>query len=328
MITRVLLEFIGNGQLPVYDIEWVPNPNIEAWRVFHVLDFEDPLAQYEMDGHWRAVHGQPRIIIPLTIDTDLIECQRQVPRWIEEAQQIPGDGTLIFCLHTSAPTLGTGAHYVCAGMAYVPQDVGAATILQGEDPTELVLHVLQGHRDHPLVQAVLDRREAEIREHARYWIMAEAARAVERKKQHAAYKRAARLLNSFLTPKQKRELRKKNHIHVNGQDGQLYRIEARSHQNVFLIKDGKPVTQFCVVSREILPVPDLVLAQKLLLEANIAEFMALANKWEVHERRPRERIDPVVEAEFQAEIRQILQGEYRRRQIQPVPVWEPPPFFQ
>src|ERR1051325_1775030 len=174
MITRVLLDYLRLGSLPVYDVEWTPN---YGWGVFHVLDFADPLAQYEMDGQWRTVHGHPRIVIPLTIDADLVECQRQVPRWIETAQQFPGDGTLIFCIRTSAPIPGTTAHYVCAGMAYVPQQLGNATVLEGEDPAELVLHVLQGHRDHPMVRTLLERRDAEAVEHERYWAMAEAAQA-------------------------------------------------------------------------------------------------------------------------------------------------------
>lgn len=283
MITRVLLEYLPLGGLPVYDVEWIPNYDIEGWGLFHVLEFSDPLAQYEMDGQWQMIPARPRIIIPLNIDANLIECQRQVPRWIETAQQFPGDGTLIFCIRTSGPVAGTDEHYVCAGLAYVPQQLATAAILDGEDPAELVLHVLQGNGDHPLVQAVLARRDLENENNRRYWQMAEAARAIERKAGHVAFKRAARLLNGCLTPKQRRELRKKQYIQVTGQDGQLYRIEERGHQNVFLIQEGVPVFQYCVVSREKIPVPDLMLAQKLMLESSLEDFMKLANKWDLRE---------------------------------------------
>lgn len=273
MITHILMEYLGLGALPVYDCE----PDIQRY----ILEFQDPLALYEGSGYWREVpSSSQRLIVPLNIDADLAECQGQIPDWIRQAQELPGDGTLIFSIQAQAPV--GGIDYLCAGLAYVSQAIAQADPLEATDPADLIRQVLLRNVNHPIVRGVLDRHAEEVERHRRYWEMAEAARAIERKASHVAFKRASRLLNGCLTPKQRRELRKKQHIRVIGQDGQLYRIEERSHQNVFLIQDGEPLFQYCVVTQgEKIPVPDLMLAQKLMLESCLEDFMKLANKWDL-----------------------------------------------
>ncbi len=281
MISRILMEYLPMGGLPVY--ECTPG------EPHYILDFADPLDTYTGVGYWReALTRSHRLIVPLNIDADLVECQGRVDEWIALAQELPGNGTLVFSIRTSAP-LRDGTHYVCAGLVYTPEALPLALSIEDTDPAELIRQVLLGRGDHPLVQEALARQVRDRLAHERYWVMADAARAIERKKDHKAYKRAARLLHGCLTPKQRREWHKKNHIHVIGQDGQLYRIEARSHQNVFLIEDGVPAIQFCVVSQQKMPVPDLMLAQKLLLESNIEHFMKLANKWDLRAQGSRVR---------------------------------------
>lgn len=309
MIQSILLEYLADGAIPIY--ETTPTDPNSHW----VLEFGDPLDLYVGDAHWREIRPRShRIVIPLGIDMDMAGCLEKVDQWVSQAQRLPGNGgTLIFPIRTSA-AFPDGSTYVCAGMGYTPNVVETATALDGTDPALLISQLLQGHRTHPLLRRVLEQREAEAREHRRYWLMGEEARRIEGKKDRLAFKRAAKLLDRYLTHKQRRELKKFGYIQVQGQDRMTYRIQAKDHQNIFRIKDGTPVMQFCVVSSQRrLPVPDLMLVQKLMLETNIEDFLNLANKWEVTtaetgrlqrvrvvegERMP--RIDPVIEADIRA----------------------------
>jgi hypothetical protein len=164
-------------------------------------------------------------------------------------------------------------------MAYSENPIEGALAVE-EDPSELLLALLRNDNQHPYVRQVLERRNADIREHQRYELMTLEARRIEGKKAKLAEKRAAKILDRHLTHKQRRELARKKYFHVRGQDGRTYQVTAHSQQNVFLIENGRRTMQFCAVSSVHIPIPDLLLAQKLLIEHNIEHFLAIANKWE------------------------------------------------
>lgn len=92
-----------------------------------------------------------------------------------------------------------------------------------------------------------------------------------------AEKKSRALLHRFLTKKQRVELRGLHSFDVRGADGLRYRLTERS--GVYLLDGEKPVAGFCVVRKghEFLPVYDLMLAHKLLLETNPAKFWSVAN---------------------------------------------------
>lgn len=108
-----------------------------------------------------------------------------------------------------------------------------------------------------------------------------------------AERKAKALLFRYLTREQKWELRAHNRVTVVGQDAQTYRIVAKYGMNVErLDAAGERVETLCVVpkNREPLPVFDLVLAHKILLQNQIDEFMRVANKFTIHQRTP--AVDP------------------------------------
>ena len=103
-------------------------------------------------------------------------------------------------------------------------------------------------------------------------------RTVRRKKMQVE-KRAKSLLFKYLAREQKWELRGHGRITVTGQDGRIYRIYAWQGMNVRLVEDDKETKSLCVVPKpEVtsLPVYDLILAQKVLLENDVDSFLKTA----------------------------------------------------
>lgn len=116
---------------------------------------------------------------------------------------------------------------------------------------------------------------------------------VQRRARLRAERKAKSLLFGHLTRKQKWELRAYDRITVQGEDSQMYRIHAKYGMNVQrLDAEGLPVETLCVVpkNREPIPVFDLVLAHKVLLQNQIDEFMKVANRITIRPRTP--AIDP------------------------------------
>lgn len=102
-----------------------------------------------------------------------------------------------------------------------------------------------------------------------------------RKDEQKAQKRAKALLGRHLTREQRETLRA-GFFDLIGQDGQTYRVEKGSCQNVWRLDcDGQKSTQFCVVPDGVhIPNFDLMLIHKLMLELDIAGFMKVANRRE------------------------------------------------
>ncbi len=92
-----------------------------------------------------------------------------------------------------------------------------------------------------------------------------------------ANQKAKALLHQHLTKIQRQELRAMKAFDVTGRDGKVYRITEGTTSNVQLLEGGVAVRRFCVVAKGLeLPVYDLMLAQKLLLESNPEAFHGLA----------------------------------------------------
>jgi hypothetical protein len=100
-----------------------------------------------------------------------------------------------------------------------------------------------------------------------------------RKERKRARKRARKLLWANLAPDQRRELRRKGRFHVTGSKGNVYRIASSVPFNVRLAGEAKRSRIFFCLEAEDpdLPMEDIMLAQKLLLETDEGEFLRLAN---------------------------------------------------
>lgn len=99
------------------------------------------------------------------------------------------------------------------------------------------------------------------------------------KERKRARKRARKLLLSALDPWQRRQLKRKGYFHVSSSRGNVFRIAREVPFNVRLAGEAKPSRiYFCLEAEDPeLPVEDVMLAQKLLLETNEGEFLKLAN---------------------------------------------------
>lgn len=108
------------------------------------------------------------------------------------------------------------------------------------------------------------------------------------KKSRKANIKSKALLYRYLTREQKWDLRSSRSFIVKGQDGRDYKITDGSCQNVFLLEDGEEKIMYCMVpgedsdhKRVSIPVNDLMLAQKIMIESDINSFMKIAKRREI-----------------------------------------------
>lgn len=112
----------------------------------------------------------------------------------------------------------------------------------------------------------------------------------EAEKVDAAKKKALRLLRGCLNEEQRAELDAAQRFRVLGPDGFTYLITYRGHGNVWRMRDQKPVANCCIVpvkgvqsdfKYDAIPIYDLMLAQKLMIEADFEGFLRTANIVEI-----------------------------------------------
>lgn len=102
------------------------------------------------------------------------------------------------------------------------------------------------------------------------------------RKRKAAEEKAEELLLMCLSDEQKEMYLKYGYLEINT-DKAKYRIKKGWAKNVEKIgHDGKTELKYCIHPSDCtVPIPDSMLAQKLMLEYNEQEFLRLANKWSV-----------------------------------------------
>jgi len=117
------------------------------------------------------------------------------------------------------------------------------------------------------------RMDREYREKQIVWLT--------REKTERAEKRAEELLLMCLPEHLREQYLKHGYFDVNTPRSR-YRINRGFTQNVELLdKDGRPMKRLCIHPEIRVPNADNMLAQKLMLETNEAEFLRLANSWPV-----------------------------------------------
>lgn len=106
---------------------------------------------------------------------------------------------------------------------------------------------------------------------ARRWHVEAASRAGD-----DAYGRARALLRRCLTPAQRRQFDRQRAFLVKGRSGRTYRIGHSAIVNIEVLSaDGDVECRLCAGPAG-LPVPAIMLAQKLMLESREAEFLRIA----------------------------------------------------
>lgn len=106
----------------------------------------------------------------------------------------------------------------------------------------------------------------------------------EKKDREEADKRAEELLKKHLDQKQREQYEKDKKFRVRSKDGAEFELASLWSGNaVELTPDGKRLARFCIHPREYVPIPDLLLAQKLMLETDPETFRKTANRSEIRE---------------------------------------------
>ena len=99
-----------------------------------------------------------------------------------------------------------------------------------------------------------------------------------RLEREAAQKRAEELLLANLGPEQVEQYRKEKRFVVKGGDGASFELSPAWSGNVREVdQQGKAIRRFCIHPRETLPLADLMLAQKLMIETDPEAFRRIAN---------------------------------------------------
>ena len=259
---RILLDMLRAAALPVYDVGDVIMP-------FYV--WEEP-------GEWNLRYPMSGGHILLNQGVD---CIINALPGILEALPPHDDPVLFFTIRqiyqlpafvTNAPTL-----YVAASLASTSSTNIGQPLNEDDDPVAIIASLCQAtfrrhnpirgievpRQYHPYVQLVLDQRED-----------------LDNDSSFANVKAKA-ILYANLTPKQLSDLDHYGHFHVRGQDGYTYRLIRKSSHNVCRIVNGQPSHEFCLTTSAYIPIYDLLLTQKLHLEANTRGFLETANTWDV-----------------------------------------------
>ena len=101
--------------------------------------------------------------------------------------------------------------------------------------------------------------------------------------------RALRLLRSWLSPEQREQLDTDGYFEVIGSHtGRRYRIYYKASMNVYeLDVGGEPILGWCFGPNSMLPVGDIMLAQKIALEVQEFNTLTLANNFTTSKWPPR-----------------------------------------
>ncbi len=253
MIEALRLHWLRDGELPFYDTE-AP--------FFHSLSLcgRDPQASW-----WERIWcPRRRIFLPLGLDISYVQLEANLRSWLQKLADSPQNGILIFTLRMATEIEPHGL-WLCAGIGYVVEDFGEYDIpLEGTAPEDMIL---QFCRTDPQDWAAVPMFRRLYEQRLAYQISQERAIAVSKK-----------LLETFLSSEQRAELATLSAFHVQGQDGRTYCIRNSSAHNVDLIENGSPKIRYCIVIDAPVPVYDLMLGQKLLLEQDLERFFRLANQ--------------------------------------------------
>lgn len=273
-VEALCISWLDGGCLPILDFEGMcfylegkdDEPDTFRWREAHSRQrFIVPMLELRVEDLTKFLQT-PRPIVPM-LEFRVNDLANPTPQPVVRQ----GPATLYVALRA---TYRVGAiPYVVLGLALFPMEIPGAIPagwhLGTPDLIEQYITVDDCVTEpaHPLLREVwrVQRRQ---REHA------EQVEATHRE----AKARAKKLLLYHLNPIQRAEMEARDEFFVQGQDGRTYLILPESHGNVFRVEDGRRTMNFCLVAKTAIPVYDLMLMQKLLLEADIEAFFKTANQ--------------------------------------------------
>ncbi len=301
MIVRVAFDWLQSGALPVFDLR--RSNRVHQWSYLQT----EPVCGWNLgqtSGH--------RLITPLeeTRLQTLLEFLRQPLPPEEGCLVVVVRSVLnldkgvepIFDYHSLGrdPLLSIGA-VITSELPELPVGIDVE-LVDGCLPESclrllecfLRTYEVQEEPEHPMLRdawRVAQAERAASAEQARRWNE-------ERAASRLSSERALALLKRHLNEAQLQELEAFKGFHVVGADGRTFRIHHAAHSNVFSIENGVPAVNFCIVAVNEVPIPiyDLMLAQKVLLESAPESFFATANAQNIPEDIREKMADPKVSA--------------------------------
>lgn len=328
VIVRVTFDWLQSGAIPVFDLR--RSDRIHQWSYLQT----EPVCGWNLGQTSRS-----RLIVPLgeTRLQALLEFLRQ--------PLLPEEGCLVVVVR-SVFNLDVGVEPIFdyPNLGRDPLlSIGAVTTSElSELPEGIDVELVEGCLPESCLQ-LLERflRTYEVQEEPEHpmlrdaWRVAQAQRAAsaeqtrrwneERAQERASSERALTLLKRHLNEAQLQELEAFKGFHVVGADGRTYRIHHAAHGNVFSIEGGVPTVNYCIVAvNEVqIPIYDLMLAQKVLLESAPDSFFTTANAKDVPEDVREEMADPKVSARVLSRVVDRAFFERllpRERDVNPEPV--------
>lgn len=262
-----------------------------------IFNFMPAANAFVLEGHylpympdWRPYPNTNQVYVPTDIDTHLGEVREILPSCIAEMNaRHDEEGSLIVVSSWIEPEIPQMGHYMrfrqmpilLLGLVYLdaPLRPDEAVPLNREHPCAVIEQICHGDF------SFFDRQRRA------YTLRQSASERYHKQDQERANDRARKLLLSCLNPNQRLEFEACNMFHVRTRRGETFRIIAKPQHNVFRLepmhRDDEPllrkaVMEYCLVHQDSrIPVYDLMLAQKLLLETDPEKFVSLANKWEL-----------------------------------------------
>lgn len=243
---------------PVWDIRLV-----RSSRIFLSCDLDEPLTLLvdELPARLASLQKADK-----TNDA-LVLVLRSVTRWDNFDGILDSDGGQVIDRH---------GVLVLGGLSYIENcqegvDIGDESPIRFIEQTCLAL----AGREH-------DQEVART-----YLELIEKKKKDNKKKEDAVKKRSRSILMSLLDKTQQAEFKKKKSFHVVGKDDFVYLVTGQYQHNVFRIEGGRRTFEYCIVTKNYVPLYDQMLSQKLLLESNPQMFLGISNMWLLTEDKQR-----------------------------------------
>lgn len=285
MIDHIIVDKLSPNDLAIYDVD---SQNCDI-----VYNFNPGNQDVERQGIYRRIYEGHywqnsipycnKFFINLNIDIFIEDMLPLVEEWLSVPHTLNPDvpGTLYVAIH-GIDYLPQEGELFKGGFGFVPRPYGIP--LDGLCPIEVVKQIISVStpakiRDcDPVIRSLISDYSESRCINA---LNTEWEWTYRNKRDESANERARMLLYNCLSINQISDLEEDGFFTCKGSDGKTYRIENTPQHNVFLMHGDRKVKEFCIVTSSYVPIFDLMLIQKFMIESNIEGFYKQANRWDL-----------------------------------------------
>lgn len=279
MITSVRFDRLNDGQIALYEMSPATQERHNLTQVIRPAGGGFAYPDFAARDH--------RLAIPTFLHLNTDSVLNHILNLVEVAGTL-GWTTATLVFPTREPYTIEGQPFVVCGFVLIEGgDAVADTepVASTEQAAALAAEYLAGTQGqdlatvHASIRLALVRQMRQREESTAAWLADEPRRLAEAATRAQVAKRSKDLLLSCLSTEQCTEYETSGSFTVRTRDGQAYRVTSRHAHNVFRLSsiDGEPDMCYCIVSATYVPLPDQMLAQKLLLETDPTSFFRIAN---------------------------------------------------